>query len=360
VVTIYAVIMAGGSGTRFWPASRRLRPKQLLALTGNETLLSETVRRLDGVCPRENILIATGQHLAERTLASLDEFSEKQLLIEPVARNTAPCLAWAASTIARRDPDAVVVALPADQHITDEAGFREVLQHAVASAATGLITTVGIQPTHPETGYGYIEAETSSQEETVQRVRRFVEKPDKERAEQFVAAGNFYWNSGMFFFRAGDMVRAVETHLPALAACTKQLDEAASAGREDEILEKVFNEMPSVSIDHGVMEHMDTLGVVPGEFGWSDVGSWLSASELATRDEAGNSAPEHALLIDAKNNHVVDLRSGDEPRVIAMVGCDDLVVVETDDALLIMPRQRSQDVREVVAALKARGAETLT
>ena len=351
--------MAGGSGTRFWPASRRLRPKQLLALTGDEALLSETVQRLDGLCPRENILIATGQHLVDATLACLPGFKREQLLVEPVARNTAPCLAWAAATVARHDPNAIVMALPADQHITDDTEFRSVLRRAVTSAASGVMTTVGIRPTHPETGYGYIEAGEAASEEAL-HVHRFVEKPDRAGAEQFLAAGNFYWNAGMFFFRASDMVQAVQTHLPSLASGIAELDAAAANGREDEIIEKVFNELPSVSIDHGVMEHMNALAVVPGDFGWSDVGSWLSASELALRDDDGNSAPEHALFIDAKNNHVVDLRASDTERVIALVGCNDLVVVETDDATLIVPRERSQEVREVVAMLKAQNKETLT
>jgi mannose-1-phosphate guanylyltransferase len=328
-------------------------------LTGTETLLAQTVRRIGGLCRRDHILVATGRHLAEATLQALPGFTADQLLIEPVARNTAACLAWAAATVARRDPDAVVMALPADQHISDEEGFRAVLERATLSAASGVVTTVGIRPTHAETGYGYIEADPAARGE-VEPVLRFVEKPDKARAEAFLAAGNFYWNAGMFFFRAGDMMRAVETHLPGLASCIAKLDDAAAEGRESQVLDAVFEAMPSVSIDHGVMEHMSTLAVVPGDFGWSDVGSWLSASELGAHDENGNSAPPHALFIDAKGNHVVDLRGDDTRRAIAIVGCDDLVVVETDDALLIVPRDRAQDVRRVVAALVARGDEALT
>ncbi len=350
----YAVIMAGGSGTRFWPASRRLRPKQLLPLGSELPLIREAVQRVTPLCGADNIYVATGAHLVEPTLAAVPELRAERLLVEPVGRNTAPCIGWAAATIARNDPEAVVMALPSDPHIEDVDGFLQTLQHAVDAARAGTIATVGIKPTHPETGYGYIEAEPG--DGAIWRVKRFVEKPSLARAEQFVAAGSFLWNAGMFFFRACDMVAAIRTHLPALAEGLDALDQAAAEGREQERLSELFGSLPAVSIDTGVMEHMDDLAVVPGDFGWSDLGSWLSVSDLAVKDAQNNSAPDGTIFVDAPGNHVVDMRPAtDHKRVIALVGVSNLVVVETPDALLVVHRDAAQHVRQVVDALKTRG-----
>ncbi|WP_437599675.1 sugar phosphate nucleotidyltransferase [Sorangium sp. So ce590] len=371
---VHVLILAGGAGTRFWPASRAARPKQLLPLVGGEPLITATARRVLPLCAGggsagwERIWIATGQHLVAPTRVALPEVPERRLLVEPAPRNTAPCIGWAAATIARDDPEAVVVVLPSDHHIADVPRFLEVLQAAVASAQGGAITTIGIRPTHPETGFGYIETEEAAGARSAapRRVLRFVEKPSRERAAEFVASGRFLWNAGMFIFRAGDMRAAIRAHLPALAEGLDEIDRAAALGAaaEAEAVLQVFPRLPAVSIDHGVMEHVAGLAVVPGDFGWCDLGSWQSAWELAEKDERGNSAPAGSVLIDAQGNHVVDLRGRFDARgaraeidrrVIALVGVEDLVVVETDDALLIVPRDRAQDVKHVVDALKARG-----
>jgi mannose-1-phosphate guanylyltransferase len=359
--SVYVLILAGGAGTRFWPASRAARPKQLLPLVGGEPLIRATARRVLPLCGPDDasafrrILVATGRHLVNATRAILPELPEENLLVEPVPRNTAPCIGWAAARVARADPDAVVVVLPSDHHIADVARFQEVLRAAIASAEAGVITTVGIRPTHPETGFGYIETGDARGGGALS-VLRFVEKPDRERAEGFVASGRYLWNAGMFFFRARDMLAAIRAHLPALAEGLTELDDAAARGAEAETLDHVFPSLPSVSIDHGVMEHMAALAVVPGDFGWSDVGSWRTAWDLGEKDADGNSAPEGTVLIDAQSNLVVDLRQkAAGKRVIALVGVEDLVVVETDDALLVVPRERAQDVKQVVDALKGRG-----
>ncbi|MGK4009089.1 sugar phosphate nucleotidyltransferase [Sorangium sp. So ce1036] len=375
---VHVLILAGGAGTRFWPASRAARPKQLLPLLGGEPLIAATARRVLPLCARgasagwERLWVATGRRLVAPTRAALPEVPERRLLVEPAPRNTAPCIGWAAATVARDDPEAVLVVLPSDHHIADVPRFLEVLRAAVASARGGAITTVGIRPTHPETGFGYIEAEEAEEAAgargaSPRRVLRFVEKPSRERAEAFLASGRFLWNAGMFIFRAGDMTAAIRAHLPALAEGLDEIDRAASLGAEAEAeaVERVFPRLPAISIDHGVMEHVSGLAVVPGDFGWSDVGSWQSAWELADKDARGNSAPEGSVLIDARDNHVVDLRArpGDAPgarRTIALLGVEGLVVVETDDALLIVPRDRSQDVKLVVDALKAEGQDRLT
>lgn len=356
--TAYALIMAGGAGTRFWPASRRDRPKQLLPLAGSTPLLRDTATRLLELCPWQQIYVSTGSHLVAATHQLLPELTAEQLLVEPIARNTAPCIGWGAACVARQNPQAVVMALPADHHIGNQPAFRECLGQAIESAQGGTITTIGIQPTHPETGYGYIEAAEPMGRSAAHKVKRFVEKPDRARAERFVAAGNYYWNSGMFFFRACDMLDAVRAHLPDLADGLAELDAAAERGEEEQALARVFPTLPSISIDHGVMEHMSELAVVPGDFGWSDIGSWRAAAELAQTDDRGNSAPDGTVLVDAKGNHVVDLRSAagaHTQRVIAMVGVEGLVVVETDDALLVVTQEQAQDVKQVVEQLKARG-----
>jgi len=351
---VYAVIMAGGAGTRFWPASRSLRPKQLLPLAGSsdEPLLAATVRRLAPLVTEDRVIVVTGEHLAEATAKAVPGVPRAQILKEPAPRNTAPCIAWATATIARLDPDALVMVLPSDHYITDEPGFRRVLEAALATAATGRVTTVGIVPTRPETGYGYIELGEKI-EGGAHAVARFVEKPDRARAEQFLAGKKHLWNAGMFFFRASDMAKLVEQHLPDLAKGVAKIDEAARGGDESAVVKSIFPTLPSVSIDHGVMEKAEGLAVVPGSFGWNDVGSWQSAWELAERDADGNGLAPGAIAIDAKNNLVRTMNGS--KKVIALVGVNDLVVVETDDAILVIPRERAQDVRLVVDALKGGG-----
>jgi mannose-1-phosphate guanylyltransferase len=356
---LYAVIMAGGAGTRFWPASRQLRPKQLLPLARpDETLLASTVRRLDPLVSADRIVVVTGEHLADATARAIPDVPTSQILREPAPRNTAPCIAWANATIARLDPDAIVMVLPSDHFIADEPGFRAVLERAVASAESGRVTVVGIVPTRPETGYGYIEVgdpigqgNESGKPRGACAVKRFVEKPDRARAESFVAEGpsRYLWNAGMFFFRVRDMTALLERHLPEMAAKVARMDAAAIA--------EIFPTLQSISIDHGVMEKAENLAVVPGDFGWNDVGSWQSAWELAPHDEAGNALGADDLAIDAKRNLIRSL--GASKKAITLVGVDDLVVVETDDAILVIPRERAQDVRLVVDALKEKKKTSL-
>lgn len=358
---IYAFVLAGGAGTRFWPASRALRPKQLLPLAGDAPLLRRTIERVLPLCsggasPWDRVLLATGAHLAGPTREMLPELPAHGYLLEPSPRNTAPCIAWGAAVVARSDPDAVLMVLPSDHHIGDVDRFRATLEAAILSARTGVITTIGIQPTRPETGFGYIEIEGSVEVGKAQRGLRFVEKPDAARAAAYVAGGRHLWNAGMFFFRAKDMLAAIERYQPKIAEGLRVLDQAADRGEEEQALATVFPAMPSISIDHGVMDHLPELAVVPGDFGWSDVGSFQSAWELAPKDGAGNAAPEGAVLVDAKGSYVLDLRAGGSAgRLIALVGVEDLVVVETEDALLVTRRDRAQDVKLVVDELKKRG-----
>jgi mannose-1-phosphate guanylyltransferase len=360
---VYAVIMAGGAGTRFWPASRARMPKQLLPLGADphESLIAATVRRIAPLVPPERVYIATGEALFEGTARELPQIPRQNLLAEPVPRNTAPCIGWATATIARREPDALVMVLPSDHFIGDEAGFRAVVTRALAGAARGFLCTVGIVPTRSETGYGYIEV-GEDLGGGLSGVARFVEKPEQSRAEAYVTGGRHLWNAGMFFFAARTMGDAIARHLPALAKGLQAIDEAAAKGTEAATLAAIFPGLPAISIDHGVMEKASSqagaVAVVRGDFGWNDVGSWESAWELATHDPDGNALPTGSVAVDARGNLVRDLTSqasGKPRRVYALVGVSDLVLVETDDAVLVIPRSRAQDVRKVVEELKARG-----
>jgi mannose-1-phosphate guanylyltransferase len=349
MASTFGVIMAGGTGTRFWPLSRASRPKQLLPLSGGTgSLLRETQRRISSLISPERTLVVTSEALAAQTRAELPELPPENVLAEPVGRNTAPCVGWAASVIARTAPDAVMTVLPADHHIADERAFTSVLKRAIEAASEGDMVTVGIKPTRPETGYGYVEL-GEELAPAVFRARRFVEKPDELRARQFLTAGRFLWNSGMFFFRADALLSAVRQHLPGLGDALHKYDEAAKHGNELELVRATYDTLPNVSIDHGVMEKAARVAVVPGDFGWSDVGSWTSAWELAEHDADDNALLGDVVAVDTRGSYV----RGGKGKVIAVVGLEDIVVVDTDDALLVMPRSRSQDVRAVVNALKA-------
>ena len=349
----FAVIMAGGSGTRFWPASRGSRPKQLLPLAGgDEPLVTATVRRIVPLIPPDRIYVVTSEKLAASTRAALPEVPQDNVLCEPVGRNTAPCVGWAAAHVRRRDPKGVIAVLPADHHIADEQGYVEVLRRALSAAEGGDVVTVGITPSRPETGYGYIETGEEIAE-GVHRARRFVEKPNRQRAEQFLAAGCFLWNSGMFFFRADVILSAIAKHLPGLSEALDAFDEAATRGEEDAVVRERYAGLPSVSIDHGVMEKAERVAVVPGSFGWSDLGSWMSAWELSPRDPLGNAVRGEVVTVDARGCYV----SAPAGKLVALVGVRDLVVVDTEDALLVVPKEYAQDVRDVVEELKKKGDE---
>jgi len=345
----YAVIMAGGSGTRFWPLSRRSRPKQVLALGGEEPLLAATVRRIAPIVPPERTLIVTAEHLADAIGALLPDVPTENILAEPTGRNTAPCIGWAAAHVRRRDPDGVIAVLPSDHHIGDEPRFVEILRRSLTAAEGGDVVTIGIEPTRPETGYGYIEV-GEPVAPGVHRALAFLEKPSRDRAEQLLAGGTHVWNSGMFFFRVGVILEAIDEHLPALSEGLRQLDVAAALGNEPAEVRRIYGQLPSVSIDHGVMEKAKRVLVVPGRFGWSDLGSWTTAWELEERDASDNGVTPDTIAVDARGCYV----RTSEKKIVALVGVRDLIVVDTEDALLVVPRDRAQDVRDVVAILAGR------
>ena len=337
--------MAGGGGTRLWPASRKLRPKQFLPmLAGGETLLGATVARVQGVVPPERILIVTAADQVDEVRRTAPSVPRENIVIEPQARNTAPCIGLGALEVLRRDPAGVMAVLPSDQWIRDTAAFRAAVERALDVARGGAIVTIGIVPSHPETGFGYLELGDKT-ERDARVVERFVEKPDRATAEKYVAGERHLWNSGMFFFAARRLIEAVRRHMPELGELLHAIE------KQPERVGELYPQAPSVSIDYGVMEKLPHGDVfcVPGDFGWNDVGSWSALGELRPSDESGNTlATEHSVTIDARGN----ILYGGGKKIIAAVGVDDLVIVATDDAVLVMPKSKAQQVRDVVKALE--------
>ncbi len=349
----FAVVMAGGLGTRFWPLSRRAWPKQFLRLANpEESLLQGTVRRICRLVPLQQVLVVTSESHADATAQQLPDLPRENILAEPVGRNTAPCVAWAAAHVRRREPTAVMAVLPADPHIGDEAKYLEAIGVALSAAKAGALVTVGVEPTRPETGYGYIEM-GEAHGPGVRRARRFVEKPDRQTAERFLAAGNYLWNSGMFFFRTDVILDEMGRHLPDLHAAMQTFDRAAQEGREAETVKQIYGDLPSISIDNGVMEKADDILVVPAAFGWHDVGSWTTAWDLADKDPKGNAISCRCIALGVEQCYV----RAPQEKMVALVGVRDLVIVDTKDALLVMHRDQAQQLRSVIERLQAEGED---
>ncbi len=340
----YAVIMAGGIGSRFWPRSREAQPKQFLNVFGDSTLIQNTIGRLQGLIPPERCLVVTNEQYVEEIADQLPAVPPENILAEPVGRNTAPCIAYAASELLRRDANATMVVLPADHVIRNVAEFHRVLKTAVRKAEDpGALVTIGIMPTHPETGYGYIQCEPG-EDEAVARVRTFAEKPDLATAERFLDSGDFLWNSGMFIWRAQSILDEIEEHLPKVHEAFVPVREAQqSNGEAKNLVADAYRRSPSISVDYGVMERARNVFVAPGSFGWSDVGDWRAAYDLSEKDDHGNALTGHALVHDSSRCLVHA-----NGRLIVLVGMHDTVVVDTEDALLVCHRESAQQVKNVV------------
>jgi mannose-1-phosphate guanylyltransferase len=342
----WVVIMAGGVGSRFWPASTPARPKQLLDLFGKGSMLRMTFDRLLPVASPARQLVVTGQILGDAVRAELPELPQDHVLEEPVGRNTAAAIAWAAAWLVRRDPDAILAVLPADQFIADEARYRETVQRAVDfAAASQKIVTLGIRPTRPETGYGYVQL-GEVLEGDVHRVSTFREKPDLETAKSYLLDGSFLWNAGMFFMPARVLLEELRRFEPELTA---DIEDLVSDPNAD--IEQIYPRLKSISIDYAVMERSDKVAVIPGDFGWSDVGSWESLWDF--RDSGRESFHQGSVLELDGTGNVLMADGG----VVATVGVDDLVVVRTPEVTLVCKRQESQRVRELVEALSRQEQE---
>lgn len=346
---IQAVILAGGSGTRLWPLSREQLPKQFLSIDGGHTLLEATVNRLQPLVTPDKVLIVTKKDYAQGE--AYHALSQYQTLLEPEGRNTAPAIALAAAWLSRFGDDPVMVVLPADHVIKDPARFQSSLAQAVAAAANGKLVTFGIKPNRPDTGFGYIES-GAVQGDNVFAVSRFAEKPDLKTAEWFLANGHYYWNSGMFVWRASAILREISTHLPEVAAVLDVIRSEWSSGNPAAVIAEYFARMPSISIDYGVLEKSDNVVLIPCDIGWSDVGSWDAVHEVSEKDAAGNATQGNIIALDCHNTLIQSNK-----RLVAAIGVDELNIIETADAVLITKRGESQRVREVVDVLKRNNAQ---
>jgi len=347
---VYAVIMAGGVGSRFWPKSRERSPKQFLEIVGPGSMIQNTVARIQSIVPAHNTFVVTNKLQEELTYKQLPSIPKENILIEPVGRNTAPCIGLAASLIHKIDPKAIMIVLPADHVIRDAEEFLRVLGQAVRVAEiSDALITIGIKPSRPETGYGYIQFEEELQsgnpykKEGVLRVKTFAEKPNLETAERFLQSGDFLWNSGMFVWKAHSILKEIEVHLPDLHLQLKTLNQKPGSVEFKSALEQAYGLIRSISIDYGVMEKAGNVFVAKGDFGWSDVGSWDEVVRLASTDNDQNSVKGVVITKDASGNYV---DAGG--RIVAVVGVEDLIIITTDDAVLVCKKGRSQDVKEIV------------
>lgn len=353
---LHAVIMAGGSGTRFWPRSTKEKPKQFLKIFGDRTMLQETVDRIAPIIPAERVWIITNQRYIQLVKEQLPDVPESNIIGEPIARNTAPCVASATALLRDKDPEATMVVLPADHSISKPDKFISILETAAQKAnQDDALITIGIRPNRPETGYGYIEFDKKSgetiKENDVKKVTQFREKPDIKTARQFIFSGNFLWNSGMFVWKASTIVDQFNKHLPDIYEQLQELQPAVGTERQKEAVNSFYHNCPSISIDYGIMEKAETVFVVPGEFGWNDVGSWRAVYDLREKNEQGNVIQSDTAILESSKNNLVH---SENKKLIALVGVENLAVVETEDAILVCNLDQSQGVKQVVEKLRER------
>lgn len=358
----FAVIMAGGRGERLWPLSRTETPKQFLKLLGDYTLLQQTVERILPLIPLKNTYVVVGKEHVGLVREQLPKLPKQNIIVEPMGRGTAPCVGLAATRLSRIDPKGVMIVLPADHVIADEERFRHLLDEAatVAEAGTHLVT-LGITPDRPATGYGYIQARPSQDaaNTAVLQVERFTEKPDRDTAQGFLDEGNYYWNSGMFIWRVDAILREIETHMPKLHAGLMEIEKQAGRHNYEQLLERIYATQEVNSIDYGVLEKSERVLVLPtGDIGWSDVGDWSALSSVLHTDDGGNVVRASHIGIDTTNSVIVSKHTSSKDRLVATLGLSDIVIVDTDDVLLVMDKKRAQEVKrilEIQDANKERG-----
>ncbi|MBB5226310.1 mannose-1-phosphate guanylyltransferase [Treponema ruminis] len=350
----YGVIMAGGGGTRFWPLSRQARPKQLLNLSGKDLMVNEAIDRLSKTADKDDIFIVTNKtQVAKMLEATNGRIHKNHILSEPSARNTAACIGYAAMEIIKKYGDGIMVITPSDAYIKNEAEFTRILGIAVKAAEEkDALVTVGITPTFAATGYGYIKFQKSG--ENVLKVLEFKEKPDQATAQKYVDSGEYAWNSGMFIWKASTILKNFERFLPDIYADLQKIGNAMNTADELKVIEALYPKITSISIDYGIMEKADDVYVVPGEFGWNDVGSFDMMGVLHEADSNGNISIGDQINVDSKN--CITYSSG---RLVATIGLDNVVVIETPDAILVCDKNKVQDVKKVVEQLKAAGRTEL-
>ena len=351
---ITAVIMAGGRGERFWPKSRNSCPKQFLSLTKDgETMIQKTVRRLSPIVEAEDIFVVTNSAYISLVREQLPDIPEENILAEPCARNTAPCIAFASAVISKKYGDAVMLVLPSDHLISYEKIYISTLRKAIGVAEEGRnLVTIGITPTYPETGYGYIcfgeEAGNAF------AVERFVEKPDLATAKSYLASGNYLWNSGMFVWKASSIMADLREFMPDIWEGAQRIGESFGTDSFEKVLNEEFSAFRSESIDFGIMEKADSIFTIPGSFGWDDVGSWLAIERINQTDDMKNFFDGDVVAVDSKRTTVCGGK-----RLIAAIGTRDIIIVDTDDVLLVCSKNNTQDVKKAIAQLKEQGRTEL-
>lgn len=348
--------MAGGRGTRFWPRSRKSLPKQFLSLTGDgKTMIQLTVERLLPIVRMEDIYISTNRDYRKIVMEQLPDLPEENILCEPVGRNTAPCIGLGAAHISRKYDDAVMIVLPSDHQIKMPDVFRDTLQSAseVAEAGNNLVT-IGITPNYPETGYGYIKYIPDEKLGDSNRVDRFVEKPDLETAKKYLSSGEYLWNAGQFIWKVSTILNELQKYLPDTYARLMKIRDAIGTESYEDVLNSEFTEMESVSVDYGILEKAESIYVIPGNFGWDDVGSWLAVDRLQKSNEDNNVISGDVVTV---NTHNCIIQG--ENKLIAAVGLDNIVVVDTPDAILIAEKEHAGEIKTVMARLEEAGRDEL-
>ena len=348
---VYAVIMAGGLGERFWPLSTPDSPKQFLRLLGGKTLLRRTVERLEPLIPIDRQIVVAGEAHLARIHEELPELPAANLICEPVGRNTAACIGLASLFLERRDPDAIAVVLPADHHIEETAAFRASLERAVTLAQEKRGTVViGVKPDRPDTGYGYMQI-GSEMLQDIYPVLRFREKPDAETARHFVAAGDYFWNTGIFIWQNRTLQQLLKTHLPAHWSGLEQIRSALGTPAYGDVLATVYSTLEKVSVDYGVLEAAEDIWMVYGRFGWDDLGSWTALGRILAADESKNVVIGRHVGLDTSHCIIY----GQEGKVVGTIGLRDLIIAETEHGLLICPKSRLQDIRELLTLITSDG-----
>lgn len=350
MTTTYALILAGGIGSRLWPRSRESSPKQLLELISRQSMLQETVARVEPLVSPEHIIIMTNQGYVAAVREQLSDVPPENVIGEPAIRGTASAVGYGAAVIARHDPSAVMFSLHADHHMRDVDGFRRALQAAAEVAGEGYLVTLGIQPEYPEAGYGYIErgeALGTFRGQAAYRVARFTEKPDAGQARAFVESGRYYWNSGLFTWQVSTILDAFAQYMPDTHEKLQMMALAIGTDQELETLEQVWPTLENQTIDYGIMERAERVAVVPADFGWSDVGTWNALFDLMDADDDGNVVVGDHVGMDTRDSFIYS-----DGRLITTIGVENLIVVDVGDVVLVCPRDRAQDVKAIVDRLK--------
>ena len=344
VKNTYCVIMAGGVGARFWPKSRKMMPKQFLDILGTgKSFIRSTFERFLPIVPAENFIVVTNRNYKDLVLNQIPELGENQVLCEPIGRNTAPCIAYAAYSLLKRDPEARMIVTPSDHLVLNECDFHAVINECLEFAAqNNALMTVGIQPSRPETGYGYIQ---KSNNDNISRVKCFTEKPNLELAQTFIECGEFLWNSGIFIWTVKAIVSSFEQYLPEHHALFSAAMPDLGTDKEEVAIEQVFSECKAISIDYGVMEKAENVYVKCGDFGWSDVGTWGSVYQLSAKDHNENAVVADACYTYSTERTFISLPKG---KMAVVNGLKDFIVVDTNDALLICPRSEEQSIKNYI------------